>query len=148
MSYTYKYPRPAVTVDALIFRKIADMLYVLLIKRTHAPFEGMWCLPGGFIDMDETPEQAAVRELKEETGLEGIELYQFYTFGALDRDPRHRTISIAYTGLCPADRETVTGGDDAAEAAWFNVHELPDLGFDHEKIIEKGYWYSLGMEML
>lgn len=134
--YTYRYPRPAVTVDAVVFRKTpADYPDVLLIRRLNPPFKDMWALPGGFIDMDETPEDAVVRELEEETGLTGIQLTQFHTFGAVDRDPRHRTISIAYTGFLNDLTKRIKGGDDAAEAAWFPVDRLPELAFDHMDVI-------------
>jgi 8-oxo-dGTP diphosphatase len=133
--YTYKYPRPAVTADALVFRKTDGNIEVLLIKRGHDPFVGMWASPGGFIEMEETPETAAVRELQEETGLSGVELLQFHTYGAVDRDPRHRTIAIAYAGFSTNNDAKINGGDDAADARWFNINKLPALAFDHDMIV-------------
>lgn len=136
MAYTYKFPRPAVTVDAVVYHLKASQLYVLLIKREKEPFAGKWALPGGFMDMDETPEQAVKRELEEETGL-GLEKFvQIGAFGALGRDPRHRTISIAYLSLLKGDQQKVEGADDAADARWFPMNKLPEkLAFDHDHII-------------
>ena len=133
--YTYKYPRPAVTADALVFRKNSENVEVLLIKRGHPPFEGMWASPGGFIEMEESPEDAAVRELHEETNLNDVELFQFHTYGALNRDPRHRTIAIAYAGFLKNNNTEIKGGDDAADARWFNITNLPALAFDHDLIV-------------
>jgi 8-oxo-dGTP diphosphatase len=135
--YTYKYPRPAVTVDILVFRK--KMSEVLLIKRLHPPFEGKWALPGGFMDMDETLEAAAVRELEEETGLSGIELKQLHAFSALDRDPRHRTVSVAFYGVLENEQTLARAGSDAKEAEWFNLNDLPPLAFDHDKILKTAF---------
>jgi len=131
--YTYKYPRPAVTVDILVFRN--RMTEVLLIKRLHPPFEGKWALPGGFMDMDETLEEAAVRELEEETGLSGIKLKQLHAFSAPDRDPRHRTVSVAFYGVLENDQALARAGSDAKEAEWFKLNDLPPLAFDHGKIM-------------
>lgn len=142
--YTYPYPRPAVTVDALVFRTSQPVTEVLLIKRANPPFQGMWAAPGGFIDMDETPEVAVARELKEETGITGIELYQYHTYGAVHRDPRHRTISIAYAGLFGSEFQNVVGGDDAAEAAWFPVNKLPPLAFDHDLVVKDAVEFGIG----
>jgi 8-oxo-dGTP diphosphatase len=133
--YTYEYPRPAVTVDALVFRKTGTDVEILLIKRGNPPFKEMWAVPGGFIDMDETPETAASRELQEETGITGIDLYQYHTYGAVNRDPRHRTISIAYAGMIGNGLQQAKGGDDAAAAAWFSVNGLPLLAFDHKEVV-------------
>lgn len=133
--YTYAYPRPAVTVDAVVFRKVSENIEVLLIQRGHHPFQGMWACPGGFIDMQETPEDAAIRELEEETGLNNVELFQFHTYGAINRDPRHRTIAIAYAGFLSNNLFEVKGGDDAAEARWFHIKQLPELAFDHDQIV-------------
>lgn len=134
--YTYPYPRPAVTVDAVVFRKPAAGTEILLIKRARAPFEGCWALPGGFIDMDETPDEAVIRELREETGITGVKLIQLHTYGAINRDPRHRTLSVAYFGLLTDESQTASGSDDAAEAAWFSTEGLPDLAFDHHEIVQ------------
>jgi len=136
MSYCYNYPRPAVTADIIIIKKIDDQQYVLLIERKHPPFEGMWALPGGFLDMDETLEEAALRELQEETGITGVKLEQFHTFSTVNRDPRHRTITTVFIGN--ADEKTVSpeAGDDAAKADWFAMDKLPPLAFDHGKVLE------------
>lgn len=136
MSYTYDYPRPSVSADAVVFRKSDDKIELLLIRRGNTPFKGMWALPGGFVNMDENLEAAAARELKEETSLEGVDLHQFHAYGAVDRDPRHRTISIAYAGLLTQKDAPVKAADDAAEAGWFNVDILPETGFDHDIIIQ------------
>jgi len=136
MSFTYDYPRPTVTVDCIVFRRIKEEQFILLIRRLNEPFKGYWAIPGGFVDIDESLDAAAERELKEETGIENIRLQQFYTFGDPLRDPRHRTISVAYAGFDELN-QTVSAGDDAADAEWFNLKELPLLAFDHQKIIEK-----------
>lgn len=133
--FTYPYPRPTVTVDALVFRTSGNETEVLLIKRGNPPFEGMWAAPGGFIDMDETPEAAVERELAEETGITGVKLFQYHTYGAVNRDPRHRTISIAYAGMLNKLNQVARGGDDATEAAWFPVSKLPPLAFDHDQVV-------------
>lgn len=140
--YTYKYPRPAVTADALVFRNIAGTTEVLLIRRGHPPFEGMWASPGGFIEMEEPPEVAAIRELQEETGLRGVELFQFHTYGDVNRDPRHRTIAIAYAGFLTNNDAEISGGDDAADARWFNINNLPALAFDHNLIVSDAIAYG------
>lgn len=134
--YTYKYPRPAVTVDALIFTLCENRWKTLLIKRKHDPFEGMWAIPGGFMDMDETLEAAAKRELEEETALRGIALQQLHTFSTLGRDPRHRTITTVFYGFMPTGAQVAVAGDDAGEAEWFYVDELPTLAFDHEEVLQ------------
>lgn len=136
MSFTYNYPRPCVTTDCLIFRKIGDIWHVLLIERGNEPFKGCWALPGGFLEMEEDLDTCAARELQEETGLTGIELHQLYAFGAPNRDPRHRTISVAYWGIDNSKQQAV-GSDDAAEAQWFALEKLPSLAFDHEQILQK-----------
>ena len=136
MSYTYDYPRPCVTTDCLIFKKINSKWSLLLIERANEPFKGCWALPGGFLEMDEDLETCAARELQEETGLTGIRLHQLYAFGAPHRDPRHRTISIAYWGIDETHQEAI-GSDDAAKAQWFALDKLPPLAFDHELAIQK-----------
>jgi len=137
MKYSYDYPRPCVTVDAVVFKEGENDLEILLILRKNPPYDGKWALPGGFMDMDETLEAAAVRELEEETGLSGVDLKQFYSFDAVDRDPRARTIGVAHYGFTSADNASVKGMDDAEEAGWFSINDLPGLAFDHELIIKK-----------
>ena len=135
MGYTYEYPRPAVTTDVILLATEPDP-QVLLIKRANEPFKDSWALPGGFVDMDEDLPVAALRELHEETGISGVSIQQFKTYGAVNRDPRHRTISIVYTSVIGAPLKAV-GMDDAAEARWFKVSELPPLAFDHQLIMEE-----------
>ena len=133
MEYTYKYPRPAVTADCVVMTKRA-MPQVLLIKRGADPYKGSWAFPGGFMNMDETTEQCAIRELEEETGLKVTELHQIGAYSKVDRDPRGRTITVAY--LVIVDHPiAVTGQDDAAKAQWFPINNLPPLAFDHEDIM-------------
>ena len=133
MSYTYKYPRPAVTTDCVIFTKEEEPK-VLLIQRGNEPYKGCWAFPGGFMNMEETAEECAVRELKEETGLTVNQIQQIGAYSKVDRDPRGRTISIAYLAIVDAPI-AVSGMDDAAKAAWFPLASLPDLAFDHQDIM-------------
>lgn len=135
MPYTYDYPRLALTVDAVVFRINNGKREVLLIQRKHYPFEGMWALPGGFVDMDETCEQAIVRELKEETNLRINTLKQLHTFSALGRDPRGRTVSVTFYGEADLSNSEVVGGDDASDARWFDLSTMPELAFDHIKAV-------------
>lgn len=131
--YTYSYPRPAVTVDAILISKQNS---VLLIERGREPFKGKWALPGGFIEMDEPLETACIRELEEETGIRITLLKQFKAFGAVDRDPRHRTISVIFYAF--TENEIIAhAGDDAAKAQWFPIDQLPELAFDHQLILEE-----------
>jgi len=133
--YTYEYPHPAVTTDVVLFTICAEQLQVLLIRRANPPFQGCWSLPGGFVEIDEDLETAALRELREETGVSGIYLEQLYTFGKPDRDPRERIITVAYYALAPADRLQVQAASDAGAAQWFAVDGLPEPAFDHRQII-------------
>lgn len=132
--YTYQYPRPAVTVDIIVFRN--KMSEVLLIRRKDEPFAGKWALPGGFMDMNETLEEAASRELAEETGLADVVLTQLHVFSALNRDPRHRSVSVAFYTVLEQNDQVIMAGSDASEVAWSKTSELPDLAFDHHEIIE------------
>jgi len=129
--YCYPYPRPAVTVDIVL---IARGDSVLLIRRKADPFQGHWALPGGFVEMDETLSVAAARELAEETGLTGLQLKQLRAFDEPTRDPRGRTIAVAFLGETD-DQPAPTAGDDAADARWHNLDLLPELAFDHDEII-------------
>lgn len=135
MPYTYEYPRPCVSVDCIIFKE-DEVKQVLLIKRKNPPFEGKWALPGGFLDMHETLEEAALRELKEETGVTGVTLTQLHSFSRVDRDPRARVITVAFYGFLKESSMPVKGRDDAIEAKWFDIGHLPPLAFDHDEMIE------------
>lgn len=142
MTYCYDYPRPTVTTDALLICKSPEPM-VLLIQRANQPFQGSWALPGGFVDMDEDLETAAARELAEETGINGLQLNQLKTYGSVDRDPRHRTISVVYYAFVDQLLEAV-GQDDAADAQWFPLGQLPQMAFDHELILREAQ-ASLGL---
>ena len=133
MEYTYKYPRPAVTADCVVMTK-ESVPQVLLIERGADPYKGCWAFPGGFMNMDETTEQCAIRELEEETGLQVTELHQIGAYSKVDRDPRGRTITVAYLAIVDVPL-AVTGQDDAAKAQWFPINALPSLAFDHEEIM-------------
>jgi 8-oxo-dGTP diphosphatase len=132
--YTYDYPRPSVTVDIVLITREAQPR-VLLIRRKHDPFAGMWAIPGGFVDMEESLESAARRELAEETGVEIKHLEQLAAFGEPDRDPRGRTISIVFLGRVNSDRLKPQAQDDAAAVGWHSLHRLPPLAFDHAQIL-------------
>lgn len=134
--YCYEYPRPAVTTDSVVFGYENRTLYILLIQRKNDPFRGRWAFPGGFMEMDEEAGAGAKRELKEETGLENILLEQLHTFSAVDRDPRGRTVSIAYLGVVDKTACHPRAADDAADVRWFPVAQLPPLAFDHDRIVE------------
>lgn len=152
--YCYKYPHPAVTTDCVIFGFNGERLQVLLIERGIEPFKGRWAFPGGFLKMDETAEEGAKRELKEETGLENAYIQQLHTFSAPNRDPRERVITIAYYALIKILE--VKGGDDAASARWFPLDEIPPLAFDHDYILrmatqrlrEQIHFQPIGFELL
>lgn len=135
MPYTYEYPRAALTVDCVVFGLDDEDLKVMLIQRGLAPFEGQWALPGGFVRVDETLDEAARRELEEETGLHRVFLEQLYTFSAVDRDPRERVVSVAYYALVKLGDHRVQAATDARDAAWFPVHDAPSLAFDHAEIL-------------
>ena len=123
----------SLTVDAVVIHKLSTIPKLLLIRRRNDPFKGTWALPGGFVDEDEDLEKAAIRELFEETGMQIENLQQIAAFGKPGRDPRGHTVSIAYFGVATGD--TVQAGDDADEAEWFAINDLPDLAFDHGEII-------------
>ncbi len=136
MPFTYEYARPALTVDVVVFAFAeGEELSVMLIERDLEPFAGRWALPGGFVHLDETIEEAARRELEEETGLKGLFLEQLQTFGAVDRDPRERVISVAHYALANLEGHDVRATTDARNAAWFPVDDTPDLAFDHDEIL-------------
>lgn len=132
--YTYEYPRPAVATDCVVFGFDGNKLRVLLIERGGDPFKGHWALPGGFLESDETVEQAAQRELREETGLYAVRMEQFRVFSAIDRDPRDRVLSVGFFALVRMMQ--AYGGSDAVQAKWFEVESLPELAFDHNEIIK------------
>lgn len=152
--YCYRYPHPAVTTDCVIFGFDGERLQVLLIERGIEPFKGRWAFPGGFIKMDETAEQGALRELKEETGMENAYIQQFHTFSNPNRDPRERVITIAYYALVKI--QEVQGGDDAASARWFPLDEIPPLAFDHDYMLRMAtqrlrqeiHFQPIGFELL
>ncbi len=133
--YSYKYPHPAVATDSVVFGYDGKQMNILLIERGIEPFKGCWSLPGGFIHMDETAEDCALRELSEETNVNDIYLEQFHIFSAVNRDPRERVLSIAFFALVRKSDYNLIAGDDAARAEWFNINELPPLAFDHIEIV-------------
>lgn len=157
MPYTYEYPRPSVTVDCVIFGlDDQQKVNVLLIQRKNDPFAGHWALPGGFVDMDEDLETAALRELEEETGVRDLFIEQLFTFGAPDRDPRGRVISVAYYALVNLEHHPIEAASDARRVQWFPVNDLPDLAFDHahifqvalERLRAKVRYQPIGFELL
>lgn len=154
MSYTYEYPRPSVVTDCVVFGFDGRELQILLIKRGNKPFQGCWAFPGGFMNMDETAESGALRELQEETGLVINVIKQFGAFTDVNRDPRGRVVSIAFYALVRPS--AVTGGDDASEARWFALDDVPHLAFDHDYILRKAmqqlrkdiHFEPIGFELL
>jgi 8-oxo-dGTP diphosphatase len=133
--YCYEYPRPSLSADIAIFRKNGNVPEILLIRRKNPPYQGMWSIPGGFMEIDETLEQTAARELEEETGLKGVNLRQVRACSRVDRDPRTRVVTVLFTGEVEMEHSEVTGGDDAESAEWFPLNELPPLGFDHDEMV-------------
>lgn len=125
-----------VTVDCVVFGLDEEDLKILLIQRGHEPFKGAWAIPGGFVDPAESLEQAALRELREETGVKGVFLEQLYTFGDVHRDPRRRIVTVAYYALVNLRDHTVKAATDASNAAWFSVDDLPKLAFDHGRFVD------------
>ena len=138
--YTYKYPRPSVSVDVAIFRPFKEGYQILLILRAQAPYQGKYALPGGFINMDESLEEAARRELFEETGVKNLPLTQIQTFSDPERDPRGRVISTCFgCVLAGGDQIQIQAGDDAADVDWFGLNDLPALAFDHLLVIQTAF---------
>lgn len=135
MPYTYEYPRPALTADCVVFGLDDEDLKVLLIQRDREPFAGCWALPGGFVEEDESPEDAARRELEEETGLSRIYLEQLFTFGEPGRDPRGHVVTVAHYALVNIRGRRLAASSDARNVAWFTLEDRPRLAFDHEKIL-------------
>lgn len=156
MAHTYDFARPAITVDCVVFGFDDGDLKVLLIQRELAPYRGKWALPGGFVHVDETLDEAARRELEEETGITRLYLEQLYTFGDLERDPRERVITVAYYALVKLSDHRIRAASDATRAAWFGVDDLPHLAFDHANIIDvaltrlqgKVRYQPIGFELL
>lgn len=135
MTATYEYPRPALTVDAVVFGLDDGDLKVLLIRRGLEPFQGKWALPGGFVRVGESLEDAVRRELREETGIDQLFLEQLYSFGDVDRDPRERVVTVAYYALVKLSDHRIRAATDARDAAWFAVSEARSLAFDHDRIV-------------
>ena len=132
--YCYDYPRPAVAADIIVLTKAQNRLQILLIKRGNEPYAGKYAFPGGFIEPNETALQAARRELEEETSVAASDLKQFKTYTEADRDPRGRIMSVVHWTFIP-NITKFNAGDDAAEAKLFDMNKLPDLAFDHQKIL-------------
>lgn len=156
MGHTYEYPRPALTVDCVVFGLDEEDLKVLLIQRGLEPFAGRWALPGGFVRVEESLDAAARRELQEEAGVRGVFLEQLYTFGEPNRDPRERVVSVAYYALVKLGEHHVMAATDARSAAWFAVDDTPKLAFDHNRILEAAHgrlrgkvrYQPIGFELL
>jgi 8-oxo-dGTP diphosphatase len=156
MTVAYEHPRPALTVDCVVFGLDEQDLKVLLIQRDAEPFRGRWALPGGFVHLDEGVDEAARRELEEETGVQRVFLEQLYTFGEPDRDPRGRVVSVAYYALVRLSDHRVQAATDAREAAWFSAWDIPRLAFDHDRILQmaltrlkaKVRYQPIGFELL
>lgn len=154
--YSYEYPRPSVATDCVIFGFDGIDLQVLLIERGIEPFLGKWALPGGFLQMNETTEECARRELEEETGIKNVFMEQLYTFSDVGRDPRGRVLSVSYFALVKSADYTVVGGDDAAKAQWFPMHTIPSLAFDHDRVLRVAHsrlkgkirYQPIGFELL
>ena len=156
MSFSYQFARAAVTVDCVVFGLDDEDLKVLLIRRDLPPFEDKWALPGGFVRLEETLDEAARRELQEETSLERVFLEQLYTFGGIDRDPRERVITVAYYALVRLSDHRVQAATDARDAVWFAMDDLPPLAFDHDQILATAHqrlqgkvrYQPIGFELL
>ena len=137
MTYSYEYERPGLTVDCVIFGLNLDeeSLKVMLIERDVEPFAGMWAIPGGFVRNGETLSEAAMRELREETGITDVFLEQLYTFGDPGRDPRGWIVSVGYYALVSPEKHSIRATTDARQARWFPVTSVPRLAFDHAEIL-------------
>jgi 8-oxo-dGTP diphosphatase len=156
MTFSYEFARPSVTVDCVVFGFDEGDLKVLLIKRDLDPFRGKWALPGGFVGIDESIDDAALRELQEETSIDRLYLEQLYTFGDPKRDPRGRVISVAYYALIKLADYRISAATDASDVAWFAVSDVPSLAFDHDEILDvaikrlkgKVRYQPIGFELL
>ena len=156
MAFSYEYARPALTVDCVVFGLDDEGLKVLLIERDLTPFRGSWALPGGFVHVDESLDDAALRELREETGVKKVFLEQLCTVGTLGRDPRERVVTVAYYALVQLSDHRVQAATDAREALWFALDDLPKLAFDHDQILDTAYerlqgkvrYQPIGFELL
>ena len=135
MTYCYYYPRPALGVDVLAFSKIEDEVFILLIERGREPYANHWAFPGGFVEEGESCEEAALRELHEETGLQIFDIEQVYTASTPGRDPRGWIVTVAFTAWLDKDKIQARSGDDAKNVGWFSIKNLPPLAFDHEQIL-------------
>jgi len=138
MGFTYNFPRPAVTTDTLVFREGKECIEVLLIKRKKEPYKDFWAIPGGFLEIEETPIEGAKRELLEETSLKIDILKEVGTFGDIDRDPRGRTITIVFYTFLSSHDHIAKATSDAMEVKWFSVKEMPEMAFDHSEIFKEG----------
>lgn len=136
MEYSYKYPRPSVSVDIMVFLKSIQGIEVLLIRRKNSPFQHLHALPGGFMEMDESLEEAAIRELKEETNIDVKSLKQFGIYDKPDRDPRGRTLSVIFYTFFEEKPNNIKAGDDAKTVEWCSIKRLPELAFDHTQILK------------
>ncbi|MTI30337.1 NUDIX domain-containing protein [Xanthovirga aplysinae] len=143
--YTYPYPRPSVTADCVVLNFTEDQLHILLIQRANEPFKGKWALPGGFMEMEETTKETAERELKEETGLQIKDFLEIGVFDQPHRDPRGRVITLAYLTIIQEVKLNLSPASDAKSAHWFSVKDLPNLAFDHLKIIQKAFQKLIGL---
>lgn len=135
--YCYQFPHPAVASDCAVLAFDGKDIYVLLIERKNEPYKGCWAFPGGFMEINETAKNAAIRELQEETGLTIQHTQQLGAFSEVKRDPRERVVSIVYYSLMRYKADNVCGTDDASKAQWFNMNDIPKLAFDHEPILHK-----------
>lgn len=131
-----KHEKPSVTVDIVIFTIKEKKLKVLLVKRNIEPFKERWAVPGGFVRIEESLEEAAKRELQEETGVRDVYLEQLYTFGDPKRDPRGRVITVSYMALINSDKIELEAKTDVSDVQWFPMEKLPPVAFDHKKILD------------